>query len=68
MIRKGCLITFQLDIPDLASNRYECDVLDMIGKCIPWDRLPEGARLVQARKMPYTINEAGKTEDDGDQG
>lgn len=67
MVRKGCLITFQLDIPDLASNRYERDVLDMIGECIPWDRLPKGTRLVQARKMPYTINEAGKIED-GDQG
>lgn len=68
MPRKGVVITIQLDIPDLASVRYERDVLDMIGECIPWDRLPKGSRLMQARKMPYTINDDGKFSNDDDQG
>lgn len=54
-ITRGAVVVFQLDIPDLASVRYERDVLDLIGESIPWDRLPEGTRLLQARKTLYTI-------------
>ncbi len=67
MTRKGCLITIQLIVPDLASVRYERDVLDMIGEAIPWDRLPKGTRLMQAKKVHYIVNDDGEFES-GDQG
>lgn len=55
METKGVLITLVIDVPDLASVRYERDVLDMISEALPWDRLPEGTKITQLRKMPYTI-------------
>ncbi len=54
-VKRGAVITIQLDIPDLASVRYERDVLDLIGSAIPWDKLPDGTRLIQARKSLYMI-------------
>lgn len=54
METKGVLITLVIDVPDLASVRYERDVLDMISDALPWDRLPEGTKIIQLRKMHYT--------------
>lgn len=68
MPRKGVLITFQLIVPDLASVRYERDLLDMIGSSLPWDRLPKGTRLMEAKKIPYIVNDDGEFERDDDQG
>lgn len=54
-IKRGAVITLQLDIPDIASVRYERDVLDLISEAIPWELLPDGTKLVLARKTHYTI-------------
>lgn len=73
-VRKGVRVTLVLDVPDDTTQvRLERDVLDLVGRSIPWDRLPAGTRLDQARTMRYLINEPdvpkggtehGGTEDD----
>jgi len=32
----------------------------MISDALPWDRLPEGTKIAQLRKMHYTIRKGGK--------
>lgn len=58
-MKRGAVVTIVLDIPDLASVRYERDVLDLLGSSIPWDKLPEGTKLIQAHKSHYTIKDDG---------
>ena len=58
-MKRGAVVTIQLDIPDLASVRYERDVLDLLGISIPWDKLPNGTKLIQAHKTLYTIKDDG---------
>lgn len=57
-VRKGVRVMLVLDVPDDTTQvRLDRDVLDMIGRAIPWDRLPAGTTLEQARTMRYLINE-----------
>lgn len=57
-VRKGVRVTLVLDVPDDTTQvRLERDVLDMIGRSIPWERLPAGTRLEQTRTMRYLITE-----------
>jgi len=61
-ITRGAIVTIQLDIPDLAAVRYERDVLDLISKTLPWDLLPDGTKLVLAKKTLYTIKNGAFTQ------
>jgi hypothetical protein len=69
-VRKGVRVVLVLDVPDDTTQvRLDRDVLDLVGRSLPWDRLPAGTRLEQARTVRYSISEPdvpkGGTRDHG---
>lgn len=57
-VRKGVRVTLVLDVPDDTTQvRLDRDVLDLVGRSLPWDRFPAGTRLEQAGTVRYSISE-----------